>query len=107
MNLSQDDLDYFFDQWVHSTGIPRFTFTYQLEKQDDGRYLVKGKVIQKGKTVKMPVPLWIYTGRKEKGKIIVWIEKPEEEFSFYINEKPKKITFDEFHSILGDVENQD
>ncbi|OGL41117.1 MAG: hypothetical protein A2161_07905 [Candidatus Schekmanbacteria bacterium RBG_13_48_7] len=97
------DLDYFFDQWVYSTGIPKFEFSYQIEKQKDDQFIFKGKVIQKGKIVKMPMPLWIYSSSNDKGKIIVWIEKPEEDFSFVINKLPKKVTFDEFHWCLGDV----
>jgi hypothetical protein len=40
-------LDWFFDQWVRSTGIPRYKVTYSVHPQD-GAYLVRGAVHQTG-----------------------------------------------------------
>ena len=40
------DLNWFFRQWVYEAHLPSYRLEYQLEKQPDGSWIVKGTVYQ-------------------------------------------------------------
>jgi aminopeptidase N len=62
--ISQQELTYFFAQWVHSTGVPQFKRTWAVYRTEKG-YQVVGKVQQDIDIFRMPVEIRIYPeGRK-------------------------------------------
>ncbi|MFN0122430.1 MAG: carboxypeptidase regulatory-like domain-containing protein, partial [Blastocatellia bacterium] len=54
-------MDWFFNQWVYGTEVPRYRFDYTLTQQGDGKTLLTGKVTQSGVSdgFKMPVPVYL------------------------------------------------
>ena len=62
--VSNQELTYFFAQWVHSTGVPQFKRTWAVYRTAKG-YQVVGKVQQDIDIFRMPVEVRIYPeGRK-------------------------------------------
>ena len=61
-------MDWFFDQWVRSTGIPRYSVEFQV-RPHEREFLVTGKLVQSGvdEVFTEPVPLYGETraGRKD------------------------------------------
>ncbi len=37
-------LDWFFDQWIRGTGVPQFSFVYDVRRTEDGAYLIEGTI---------------------------------------------------------------
>ena len=69
MNLDGNGkLDWFFNQWVHGTEIPRYKLTYDLAPADGGKWALTASLEQSevSQNFKMPVPLYADFG----GKII-------------------------------------
>ncbi len=54
-------LDWFFQQWVYGTEIPKYELTYDVSPQPGGKYLLKTRVVQSGvgERFAMVVPLYI------------------------------------------------
>ena len=57
--LSQDNLRYFFAQWVEGTGVPEFTVDYQIIRTRSGKFRTRGTVKQNLETLRMPVELML------------------------------------------------
>ncbi|MBK9166170.1 MAG: tetratricopeptide repeat protein [Bryobacterales bacterium] len=69
--ISGDSLDYFFIQWVESSGAPEFRLEYTIFRTQKG-FRVQGKVAQDLDTFRMPVNLKIETeGNPEETRIEV------------------------------------
>jgi aminopeptidase N len=61
MNLGGNGrMDWYFDQWVYGTEVPRYKFDYQLLPEDGGKVRLKGTLAQSGVSEKfvMGVPLY-------------------------------------------------
>jgi aminopeptidase N len=55
--ISQDNLRYFFAQWVEGTGVPEFTVDYQIIRTRTGKFRTRGTVKQSLESLRMPVDL--------------------------------------------------
>src|SRR5215218_5742963 len=55
--ISQENLRYFFAQWVEGTGVPEFTVDYQIIRTRSGKFRTRGTVKQNLETLRMPVEL--------------------------------------------------
>jgi len=73
MNATGDGkMDWFFDQWVYGTEIPRYAADLKVEPQGDG-YRVSGKVAQEGvgPRFRALVPLYVELGKGELARFAV------------------------------------
>ena len=63
-------MDWFFDQWVASTAIPRYTSDLAISPQGDG-WKISGRVSQQGvgKGFRALVPLYVELGKNELAKV--------------------------------------
>src|SRR6185295_13975319 len=57
--ISNDNLRYFFAQWVEGTGVPEFTVDYQIIRTRAGKFRTRGTVKQNLETLRMPVDLML------------------------------------------------
>jgi tetratricopeptide (TPR) repeat protein len=95
---SNQDLRYFFLQWLESSGSPEFKLEYTVLRTKQG-FRVVGKVTQDLDTFRMPVDLRIETeGNPEDKKVEVI--GTSSEFSVDTFGKPRKVTIDPQNRIL-------
>ncbi len=91
-------LDYFFLQWIESTGAPEFKLEYTVFRTQKG-FRVMGKVAQDLDTFRMPVDLKIETeGNPEQKRIEV--VGTSSEFVVETFGKPKSVTLDPNGKVL-------
>jgi hypothetical protein len=89
---SQEDLKWFFIEWVESTGTPEFKLEYTVFRTQKG-FRVSGKVTQDMDTFRMPIELKIETEGNPETKRVEVIGTSSE-FSVDTFGKPKSITID-------------
>ncbi len=96
--VSNQDLRYFFIQWLESSGSPEFKLEYTVFRTQQG-FRVVGKINQDLDTFRMPVDLRIETeGNPEDKKIEV--TGTSSEFSVDTFGKPRKLILDPNHVLL-------
>lgn len=95
---SGQDLQYFFTEWIESSGAPEFKLEYTVFRTEKG-FRVMGKVAQDLDTFRMPVELKIETeGNPENKKVEV--VGTSSEFSVDTFGKPKNVIIDPSGKIL-------
>ena len=107
------DMEWFFDQWIRSGGIPQFSIYYNTRRTEEGNYLVQGVVRQRvviGKEQE-PVPNVYYrnvgaiTVTDKKGTeyppVRFIVEGAETEFQFKVPEEPLEVAFNKYGEILA------
>jgi tetratricopeptide (TPR) repeat protein len=82
-----DDLGYFFDQWVSSSGVPQLDANYQVLRVKNG-YMINGEIKQDLDLFRMPVELVIMTDDEPEYKRVDVIG-PNSDFSVNSARKPK------------------
>ncbi|HEV8203980.1 MAG TPA: M1 family aminopeptidase [Pyrinomonadaceae bacterium] len=97
--ISQENLRYFFAQWVEGTGVPEFTVDYQIIRTRAGKFRTRGTVKQNLEMLKMPVELLLRAEGDNQQKI-VRIEGRSEDFDFESNGQPIEVVVDPNNKIL-------
>lgn len=101
------DMTWFFDQWVYGTDIPKYEFAYKVFVQGNGKYNIRCQVKQLNvsKDFKMLIPLTIDFGDKRFARLRVMIQGSGGEFDLPLMPlEPQKIIFNDFESVLCEVE---
>jgi hypothetical protein len=90
-------LDWFFDQWVFGTGIPKYELDYEIG-QTGGAFVIEGKILQKGvpEVFTMPVPL--YADDEFLGRVEVSGEGGS--FRFEVKRRPSRVLLDPYETVL-------
>jgi aminopeptidase N len=96
--VSNQDLRYFFIQWLESSGSPEFKLEYTVLRTQQG-FRVVGKINQDLDTFRMPVDLRIETEGNPEDKTIE-VTGTSSEFSVDTFGKPRKLTLDPNHVLL-------
>ena len=97
-DVAQQDLGYFFIQWIESSGAPEFKLEYTIFRTQKG-FRVMGKVAQDLDTFRMPVDLRIETeGNPEEKRVEV--VGTSSEFVVDTFGKPKTVTVDPNNRVL-------
>ena len=78
-DVSGDDLGYFFDQWVNSSGVPQLDASYQVIRVKNG-YTIIGQIKQDLDLFRMPVELVVQTDDEPEYKRVD-VVGPNSEFS--------------------------
>ena len=96
--VSQQNLGYFFIEWIESSGAPEFKLEYTIFRTQKG-FRVMGKVSQDLDTFRMPVELKIETeGNPEEKRVEV--VGTSSEFSVDTFGKPRTVTIDPNNRLL-------
>src|SRR5687768_12743807 len=98
-SLSEDNLRYFFAQWVEGTGVPEFTVDYQIIRTRAGKFRARGTVKQNLEALRMPVDLLLRAEGDNQQKTIR-IEGRSEDFDFESNGQPIEVIVDPNNKIL-------
>lgn len=96
--VTNQDLRYFFIQWLESSGSPEFKLNYTVFRTQKG-FRVVGKIDQDLDTFRMPVDLRIETEGNPEDKTIE-VTGTSSEFSVDTFGKPRKLTLDPNHILL-------
>lgn len=97
--ISQNNLRYFFAQWVEGTGVPEFTVDYQIIRTRAGKFRTRGTVKQNLEALRMPVELLLRAEADNQQKTIR-IEGRSEDFDFESNGQPIEVVVDPNNKIL-------
>ena len=99
---SSRSLDWFFDQWIHRTGIPEYSATFSTRPRDS-RFVIEGSLEQRGVADIFTERVPIY-GALEQGKSFflgsVVTTSPATPFRFTSRVRPLKLIVDPEHTIL-------
>lgn len=97
------DLDWFFKQWVYSTGLPTYQMEYEIKTQPDGLF-VSGVVKQTGVGTdwQMVLPLVMSFEGNQEARTSVRASGPSTPFEFKVPIKPLKVELDPFNWVLSE-----
>lgn len=102
------DMTWFFDQWVYGSEIPKYEFAYKTSRQENGKYKVRCQVKQLNvaESFRMIVPITLDFGDKRYARLRIVIQGHGAEFDLpTMPLEPKKVIFNDFESVLCEVEN--
>src|SRR4029078_21953 len=77
--ISQQNLRYFFAQWVEGTGVPEFTVDYQIIRTRAGKFRTRGTVKKNLENLRMPVELML-RAEGDNQQLTVRVEGKSEDF---------------------------
>jgi aminopeptidase N len=94
-------LDWFFDEWVHDTGFPRYRLRWELRAAPEGRR-VEGAVTQSevSELFTMPVPVYARYGTELRRLGTVVVRGREAAFAFPVSAAPDAVLLDPYRSVL-------
>lgn len=104
-----EDMSWFFKQWIYGTSIPEYTFAYKTVKTDEDKYEVTCRIKQDN----VPADFKAYTIMQIKfdddkiARLRVKVDQPVTEFTFPVPAAPKEIIFNDLRSTLCEVDNED
>jgi len=95
-------MDWFFDEWVRATGIPRYKVEYQV-KPRGAEFAITGKLTQSGvdEVFTAPVPLYAaHPGAKPAPLGVVITTGRETRFHFVVKARPSHLVIDPHLTVL-------
>src|SRR6185295_14570069 len=101
------DWSWFFDEWVRSTVIPTYRWSYEIASTPnvEGKYVATLKVRQsdvpEGFRMSVPVEVEFADGRTERRRVMV--DEAEKTFSLAFPERPKEMMFNPESEVLARV----
>jgi hypothetical protein len=100
-------MDWFFNQWVYGTEIPKFNVAYRYEDTADGQVqaTVRVRTEHVSPDFKMFVPIHLDFGADGWARLRILIEEPEAEIDLpLLPKKPNRIVFNDFEAVLAEVD---
>lgn len=97
--VTNENLRYFFAQWVEGTGVPEFTVDYQIIRTRAGKFRTRGTVKQNLEALRMPVEL-LLRAEGDNQQTTVRVEGRSEDFDFQSNGQPIEVIVDPNNKIL-------
>jgi hypothetical protein len=105
-----EDMNWFFNQWIYGTSIPTYKFAYKVSKTIDGKYKARCRVTQENvpPNFRMYVNLKIDFGEDRHAMLRVNVDGGTTEFDLPILPlEPEDIIFNDLNSVLCEVEYED
>jgi aminopeptidase N len=96
-------MDWFFNQWVYGTAIPRYKLDYTLEQQADGKCLFKGTISQNDAPAgfMMAMPLYAdFDGQVTRLGVVRLTGSTTIPVSVMLPKKPKKVMLNARYDVL-------
>lgn len=104
-----EDMSWFFNQWIYGTKIPEYIFSYKTKKTPEGKYNITCRIKQEN----VPDDFKIYTILLVKfdddklARLRIKVTGPVTEFTFPSPLEPDEIIFDDLHSTLCKYDYED
>jgi hypothetical protein len=104
MDLQQNGrLDWFFREWVWGTQVPRYSFKYEVQPAEGGKFKVQTEITQSevDENFAMFVPIFADFGQGMVRLTQVAIAgNSKRTYSFIMDRQPKKITLNAYKEML-------
>jgi hypothetical protein len=105
MDLDGDHrMNWFFNEWVYGTEIPRYRLQYSITPEKDGMFLLKGALTQSDVTdqFKMIIPIYVDIDGKigSLGSAALQGNRTNE-FQVRLQQKPKRVLINAYHDVLA------
>ncbi|HZE71597.1 MAG TPA: M1 family aminopeptidase [Pyrinomonadaceae bacterium] len=97
--VAQQNLRYFFAQWVEGTGVPEFAVDYQIIRTRAGKFRTRGTVKQTVESLHMPVELML-RAEGDNQTTMVQLDSSSEDFDFESSGQPIEVVVDPNNKIL-------
>jgi aminopeptidase N len=99
-------LDWFFNQWVYGTEVPRYRFEYNITPAGEGEYVIKITLTQSevSETFKMLVPIYLdFDGKVVRlGDVaIAGSRTVSDEIKPKLPQRPKRMLINTYHDVLA------
>jgi aminopeptidase N len=98
----EGNLDWFFDQWVYGTGIPRYSLQYTIEGSGNA-FVVAGRIVQRDVSEEFLMPVPVFGDDRLLGVVIAGSE--ESTFRYTTSVRPARIVLDPNGTILARFDN--
>ena len=95
-----ENMRYFFAQWVEGTGVPEFTYDYQIIRTRTGKFRTRGTIKQNIENLRMPLELMLRSEGGDNPTITLNMEQKSEDFDFESAGQPVEIVVDPNNRIL-------
>lgn len=98
------NLDWFFNQWVHDTGLPIYSLEYEVKPGTDGSFTLSGTVKQDGvgKDFVMVLPILMSFDGNQEARSTVRAQGPVSTFELRLPANPRKVELDPFQWVLSE-----
>ncbi|HWC99171.1 MAG TPA: M1 family aminopeptidase [Candidatus Sulfopaludibacter sp.] len=105
MNLASDGkMDWFFNEWVYGSAIPKYKFDYTLTEEPDGKWMLHANLTQSevpaNFVMQVPVYLDIDGTPRRLGQIRITGSSSVTDLKVKLPSKPKKVWINAFHDVL-------
>ena len=95
-----ENMRYFFAQWVEGTGVPEFTYDYQIIRTRTGKFRTRGTIKQNIENLNMPLELMLRSEGGDNPTITLNMAQKSEDFDFESAGQPVEIVVDPNNRIL-------
>ncbi|HKQ51949.1 MAG TPA: M1 family aminopeptidase [Pyrinomonadaceae bacterium] len=98
--LADQNMRYFFAQWVEGTGVPEFSYDYQIIRTRAGKFRTRGTIKQNIENLNMPLELMLRSEGGDNPTITLDMTQKSEDFDFESAGQPIEIVVDPNNRIL-------
>ncbi len=104
--VSEEDLSYFFDEWLFGENYPKYSLNWSSDRLDNGAYSVNITLSQLKNTnpkyFTMPIDVKFFSGSGDT-TITLFNNKKEQTFKVIVNVKPDSLKLDPENWVLKDI----
>ena len=103
------DMTWFFKQWVYGTDIPKYTVSYKTDEVNENKYNLTCRIIQDNvpNDFKDYTIIQIKFDDDKSARLRVKIDQPVTEFTIPLPAEPEEIIFNDLQSTLCEVDYED
>jgi hypothetical protein len=96
-------LQWFFDQWVYGTHVPKYEFKWRIEQSPDNKFILVCDIRQKNVPdgFKMPVPVHLDFGKDRFAVQRILVDVPVKTVRIPLPEKPRNVQFNYQRAVLS------
>jgi aminopeptidase N len=98
--IAGQNMRYFFAQWVEGTGVPEFTYDYQIIRTRTGKFRTRGTIKQNIENLNMPLELMLRSEGGDNPTITLDMTQKSEDFDFESTGQPIEVVVDPNNRIL-------
>jgi hypothetical protein len=104
LDMGDHTINWFFNQWVYGTAVPKYKFDYTLTPQADGKTLLKGSLTQSEVTPEfaMFVPLYLdFDGSLVRAANLRMVgNTTNDKLEILLPKRPRRALINAFHDVL-------